>query len=438
MLTKTEARNLLYRVMSFIPEGEAIISLDDIYYTMTRFGNNSITQNLEQNRLSVNISIFKDTKRGSASTNQFDDASLKSMVERALTMLKYSMANPDYLPPVLPQKYREVDAYFESTAQFTAEERAQGVSYVINECKKRGLTAAGIFTTTAGCSAMMNTSGLYNYRKSTKAEYSATVLTEDSSGWVTKPAWDVTEINPRELGMRAVEVAERALHPREIPHGKYTAILPAYALGYMLNSFATPDAEELDENRGVYRNMQNKQIFSDNITMYRDPYHPLMLGSPYDSDGLPVKKLTLIKNGKIHEPVISRTYAHKKGVEPTGGSTGRRGSSSRVMEGGTDTMDDMVKATDKGILITRVWYLRGTDRRRMAYTGMTREGTFLVENGKIKHGIRNFRFNESLFNVLNNIDMMGKSELTGGVEVGNQVLPPVRVKDFYFSSVTKF
>jgi len=234
MLTKTEARNLLYRVMSFIPEGEAIISLDDIYYTMTRFGNNSITQNLEQNRLSVNISIFKDTKRGSASTNQFDDASLKSMVERALTMLKYSMANPDYLPPVLPQKYREVDAYFESTAQFTAEERAQGVSYVINECKKRGLTAAGIFTTTAGCSAMMNTSGLYNYRKSTKAEYSATVLTEDSSGWVTKPAWDVTEINPRELGMRAVEVAERALHPREIPHGKYTAILPAYALGSIL------------------------------------------------------------------------------------------------------------------------------------------------------------------------------------------------------------
>jgi len=438
MISKTDARNLLYKVMSFIPEGEAILSLDDTYYTMTRFGNNSITQNLEQNRLSVNISVFKDKKRGSASTNQFDDASLKGAVARALTMLKYSLANPDYLPPLPPQKYRSVNSFFKSTAEFSAEERAKGVSYVINECKKRGFTAAGIFTTTAGCSSMMNTSGLFNYRKSTKAEYSATVLTEDSSGWVTKPAWDVRELDPQELGMKAIEVAQKTLHPKEIPPGKYTAILPAYALGYMLGSFATPNAEELDENRGVYRNMQDKQIFGKNITIHRDPYHPLMLGSPYDSDGIPVKKLTLIKNGKISEPMYTRDYAHKKDTVPSGGGTGRRGLGNRIMEGGTDTMEDMIRATERGILITRVWYLRGTDRRRMAYTGMTREGTFWVENGKVKHGIRNFRFNESLFNVLNNIDMMGKPVLTGGVEVSNQVLPPVRVKDFYFSSVTKF
>jgi len=435
MISKTEARTLLYKVLSFIPEGDAILSLNDTHYTMTRFGNNSITQNLEQFTNSVNITIFKNKKRGSASTNQFDAVSLRAAVDRATKMLQFSLENPDYLPPVPPQKYQDVNSYFESTTNFSAEEKTKGVSYIINECKRRGLTAAGIFTTTAGCSAMMNTTGLFNYRKSTKAEYSATVLTEDSSGWVTKPAWDVRDIDAEALGMQAIEIAERALHPQEIPPGKYTAILPAYALGYMLNSFTSPDLESLDENRGVYRDMQRKQVFGENITICRDPYHPLMLGSPYDSDGLPVKKLTLIKNGKISEPLCPRVYAAKKGLEPTGGG-GRSGS--RVMHGGTETIESMIKATERGILITRVWYLRGTDRMRMAYTGMTREGTFLVENGAIKHGVRNFRFNESLFNVLNNIDIMGKPELTGGVEVQNQVLPPVRVKDFYFSSVTKF
>ncbi|MFC1554834.1 TldD/PmbA family protein [candidate division KSB1 bacterium] len=433
MITKDETRSLFYRVLSLIPDGDAIISLNDTYYTMTRFGNNSITQNLEQNTANVNISIYINKKRGAASTSQFDDVSLKKAVDRAMQMLKYANEDPDFLPPLPQQQYEEVNSYFDSTANFSAEERARGVSYIVNECKKRDISAAGIFTTTAGCSAMMNTAGMFNYRKSTKAEYSATVLTEDSSGWVTKPAWDINEIDPQELGLKAVETAQRALHPKEASPGKYTVILPAYALGYMLNSFNPPDTEDLDENRGVYMDKKDDQIFGSNITIFRDPYHPLMRGAPYDAQGIPMKKLCLIKNGRIGEPLVSRVYAGKKGLIPTG-----IGSDNRVMEGGNDSIDSMIKATEKGILLTRVWYLRGTDRTKMAYTGMTREGTFLVENGAIKHGIRNFRFNENLFNVLNNIDMMGKPELTGGVEVRDQVLPPVRVNDFYFSSVTKF
>ena len=432
MISTADARNLFFRILSLIPEGDAVVSLDDTFYTMTRFGNNSITQNLEQNRLSVNLSIFKDRKRGVGSTNQFDDASLRAMVDRALTMMKYSLENPDYMPPLPPQTYQEVNSYFESTAAFSAEERARGVSHVINASRKKGFTAAGIFSTSAGCFAVMNTSGMFNYRKTSKAEYSATVLTEDSAGWVTKPAWDVKSIDAEGLGLKAVEVAELSLHPQELPPGRYTAILPAYALGYMLGSFVMPNAEDIDEDRGVYRDMKDRQIFGDNVTIHRDPYHPLMLGSPFDPEGVPVRKLTLIKNGRISEPFYDREYARKKNVAPSGSS------GARVMEGGNDTLEDMIKATERGVLITRVWYLRGTDRSKLAYTGMTREGTFLVENGKIKHGIRNFRFNESLFAVLKNIDMMGRPELTGGVEVETQVLPPVRVKDFYFSSVTKF
>jgi predicted Zn-dependent protease len=258
---------------------------------------------------------------------------------------------------------------------------------------------------------------------------------ETSSGWVERSSHKRADINMEELAQIAVDKALKSQNPKEIPPGKYTAILEPHAVselvGFMLGGF---NALAVDEGRSFLSDKMGKKVVGDYITMFSDPYHPLQQGRPFDGDGVPTKKVELIKNGIAENLVYDRLTAKKHNVEPTGHGGGGRNAygaypSYPVILGGKATLDEMIASTEKGILVTRFWYTNFVDPMQVIVTGMTRDGTFWIENGKIAYGIKNFRINQNVLEMLSNVEMMSESVLADGI-----VIPAMKVKDFNFSS----
>ncbi|MSO20717.1 MAG: TldD/PmbA family protein [Acidobacteria bacterium] len=444
LLTLQRCQELFAELLKHSQADETELLIGGGTHSLTRFANNTIHQNVAEEgyALSVRTSFGQRTAR--ATTNRFDAESLKRVVAEATSLARQQQPDAELLPMPGPQQYEPVNRYFEETANATADQRAHGAVAAIHIAESSGQVAAGTLSTGEGMHALLNSRGLAAYYRGSHAEFSFTATAPTSTGWAKKTVPEFREINAEALAAEACRIAARSAEPREIPPERYVTILSPAAvldlLGFLFYDFS---GQALRDQRSFLTGRVGEKLFGENISITDDVYHPLQSGAPFDGEGLPRQRLRLVERGVIKELAYSRQSAKVAGVTPTGHgfplpNEAGEFPSNIVIAGGTSSIDKMVASTERGILVTRLWYIREVDPYKKILTGMTRDGTFLVENGKVQYGIRNFRFNESLVDMLNAVEMMAKPERSSGEESFPMVVPAMKVSSFHFTEATKF
>jgi len=437
-------RGIAERVFKFSDADETEVEIGMISDALTRFANNTIHQNVAEQSLAVSVRTVLDGRTARATTNKTDDDSLRRVVETAKSLARSQPRNPNLLPMPGPQKYAKAARYFENTAYATPAERARAVVRVAQMAEKNRQTAAGIFSTGVTQSAIANTRGLFASHRQTRAEFSITILEPDSSGWAKANSPDLAQIDPAAMARSASEKSAASRKPSEVAPGRWTVILEPSAVldlvGFLFYDFA---GTAMADQRSCFNKRMGKQVLGENITIHDDAYHPLQSGAPFDGEGIPRQKILLVDKGVPTNLVYSRATAKKMKAKPTGHGFSLpndmgEAPMNMVFSGGKSLVDEMVRSTDRGILVTRLWYIRDVDPYEKVLTGMTRDGTFLVQDGRVAGGLRNFRFNQGILEMLSNVEMMGPAVRAAGEESFEMVVPPMKVNNFHFSEVTKF
>jgi predicted Zn-dependent protease len=432
------------RVLKFSEADETEVDVDSTVDALTRFANNTIHQNVAEQTLSISVRAVVNGRTARATTNKTDDDSLRRAAASAVSIARNLPKSPDLLAMLGKQKYKKVSRWNAATAAVTAQDRARAVTRVCKLAEKAKQTAAGIYSTGYVRSVLTNSRGLFAPYDETNAEFSVTMLEETSSGWAKSNSFDDREIDPEALAATASQKAADSRNPRAIDAGHYTAILSPSAVldlvGFLFYDFA---GTSVLDKRSCLVGRMGKKLFGENITIWDDVYHPLQLGEPFDAEGVPRQKVLLVDRGVPKNLVYARSTAKKMKTKPTGHGFALpneygEAPMNLVFEDGKQSVDDMVRSTERGVLVTRLWYIREVDPYEKILTGMTRDGTFLIENGKIAGGLRNFRFNQSILTMLANVEAMGPAVRAAGEESFEMVVPAMKVRDFHFSEVTKF
>lgn len=434
-----ECRQLVKRVLDLAKADEVEVSLGGGESAGSRFANNQMTQNLSRSNLTLTVSVVIENREGSASTNFFDEASIRRTVESAQDVARLSRASRERVPLVKgPQQYGAVTAWFQESAQYGPLDRARHIKTCIDICRDRKLIGSGYLSKSESFGVYANSAGIFFYRVSTSLDFSMTVRTPDrtGSGWASAEGMrKLSDLRVEAVAQRACEKAERSRSPVEIPPGKYTVILePAAAstfLGILMGAFEARAADEgrswMSEGRGETK--LNKKVLGEQINIRSDPFDARLLGSPMMQGGLPALQLTWVEKGVIENLAYSRYWAAQKGKEPTGFPN------DLLMEGAEASVEDIIAATERGVLITHMWYVRTVDPRTLLYTGLTRDGLFLVENGKLTKSLVNFRWNESPAHVFNSVTMLGRQQRLAEMG-GASLVPALRVDNFNFHSIS--
>ncbi len=440
----SDLEHIAERILKLSEADETEVEIDSTVDALTRFANNTIHQNVSEHTLGISVRAVIDGRTARATTNKTDEESLRRLVSAALSLARNQPENPDLLPMLGPQKYQKVSHYFASTVSATPQDRARAVTRVCKMAEEGKQTAAGIFTTGFVRNVLANSRGLFARHDHTRAEFSVTILEENSSGWAKSNSPDILNIDPDALFESASEKAAGSRKPRELEPGHYTAILePAAVLDFVGFIFYDFAGTALLDKRSCFNDRMGKKIFGENVTLWDDVYHPLQVGAPWDGEGFPRQKVLLVDRGVPKNLVYSRATAKKMKAKPTGhGFTlpNEYGEApmNLVFSGGDKSVDDMIRSTERGILVTRFWYIREVEPYEKVLTGMTRDGTFLVEDGRVTGGIRNFRFNQGIIEALAKVEMLGPAVRATGEESFEMVVPPMKIRDFHFSEVTKF
>jgi PmbA protein len=444
LLSDAELRRIAEKIFNFSDADETEVEIGVVSDALTRFANNTIHQNVAEQVLNVSVRTVFDGCTARATTNKTDDESLRRAVTASATLARSRPRSPDLLPMPGPQKYEKVGRYFENTAHATPADRARAVARVAQMAEKAKQTAAGIFSTGVTQSAIANTKGLFASHRQTRAECSITILESDSSGWAKANSPDLAAIDPLALAKSASEKSAASRNPTEAAPGRWTVILEPSAVldlaGFLYYDFA---GTAVSDQRSCFNKRMGKKILGNNITIHDDVFHPLQSGAPWDGEGIPRQKILLLDKGVPKNLVYARSTAKKMKAKPTGHGLSLPNDMGEapmnlVFSGGDSSVDEMIRSTDRGILVTRVWYIRDVDPYEKVLTGMTRDGTFLVQDGRIAGGIRNFRFNQSMIEMLSNVEMLGVPVRAAGEESFEMVVPPMKVRNFNFSEVTKF
>jgi PmbA protein len=423
---------------------ETEVHVDEVEDNLTRFANNGIHQNVAEQGLTVSIRTVLDGRTARATTNRVDQDSLRSAIQAALSLAHSQPKDPNLLPMPGKQKYRRVNRFVRQTAALTAEDRARAVRSACDLAVKNGQVAAGIFSSGQSQSAIGNSRGLFAEYRETHAEFSITMQEAPAASWAKANSADIRAFDPQKLAERASEKAHLAANARELSPGRYTVILePAAVLdlvGFLFYDFA---ATALEDKRSCLNDRVGKQLFGRNISITDVVYHPLQQGAPFDGEGMPRQRVLLVDQGIPRNLVYSRATAKKAGKKPTGHGFALpneygEAPMNLVFGGGDSSLQKMIASTDRGLLVTRLWYIREVDPYEKVMTGMTRDGLFLVENGRVTGAARNFRFNQSLIEMLNNVDLLGPAVRATGEEAFEMVVPAMKVRNFHFSEVTKF
>jgi predicted Zn-dependent protease len=425
-----------------VTEIEAIVAGSD--EALTRFANNAIHQNVAERTVQLSVRPVMDGRTARASTNRLDPDAIREVVAEAIAIAKLTEPDPD-LPPLAERaEYQGVERWFEATARATPEERARAVAEAIGAVEAAGHTAAGIYSTGESVFSLLNSRGVLARYRETMARFSITAMAADSSGWAKASACDRASLNPLELALTAARKATQSSAPRALPPGRYTVILePAAVLDLTGQMFPDFSATAIRDGRSFLNDRIGKKIFGENITIHDDAAHPLQSGAPFDGEGVPRSRLTLVERGVVREIAYSRQAAALAGAVPTGHgfplpNEFGEAPANIVVSGGKTSLDQMVTSTDQGILVTRLWYIREVDPYEKIFTGMTRDGTFLIEGGRVTAGVRNFRFNQGLIEMLSNVEALSVPVRASGEETYDMVAPAMKVREFHFTETTRF
>ncbi|WP_028667779.1 TldD/PmbA family protein [Runella zeae] len=433
ILTKEEAKKIIDKVLAFSKADEMSVSLTGSRTGNIRYARNSVSTSGESYDLALAVTAVFGKRSGTSTINEFDDKSLEKTVRRAEEIAKLAPENPEYMPMLGPQTYLESNTFAQSTANIDPDYRAKVAFDSIDPCKKKNLTAAGYLEDTTEFVAMGNSKGLFAYNKSTSVDFSVTVRSADGtgSGYVARDFNDSAKLNAKVSTEIAMQKAMASVSAKALEPGKYTVILePTAALDLIQNMMRSIDARSADEGRSFMSKKGGgtrlgEKLLDERVNIYSDPTNPDAPNAGFSMDGRPQGKTTWIENGVFKNLAYTRYWAQKQGVKavpPPGGF---------IMQGGRQSLEELIKSTEKGILVTRFWYIRAVDPQTLLYTGLTRDGTFYIENGKIKYPVKNFRFNESPVIMLNNLEAMGVP-----TRVRGNMIPPLKIRDFTFTSLS--
>lgn len=468
MLTSDQASDIFDRIRKLSSADELEVLFSGGTFALTRFANNTIHQNVAEENHVVSVRSAFGGRTARASTNKFDDESLRQVVKSSESLAKVQHPDPDLLPvpdareaggASEPPTYSAMSVpsrHFEATAAISPELRADGVKKIVAVADRHNLTTAGVFSSAESFEGVFNSRGLSKWHTQTLAEVSITMLAQDSSGWQKANSPDVAHLDPSRLAESAAQKAVDSARPREIPAGRYTVILePAAVLDIVGFMFSDYSGMAMLDQRSFLTGRIGTQLFGKNITIFDDVAHPLQAGSPFDGEGVSRKRIPLVENGIVKRVVFARATAARMKrseqrdslgpIEATGHGfpvPNEIGEMPMNIVFATpdkpESIEQMIASTVRGVLVTRLWYIREVEPFEKMLTGMTRDGTFLVENGRVQAGVRNFRFNESLIHMLSNVEAASRPVRASGEESFDMVVPAMKVRDFNFTEVTKF
>ena len=425
-----------------VPETE--VHVEEVIDALTRFANTTIHQNVAEHGVTVAIRTVFEGRTARITTNRMDVDALRGAVENCLSLAASQPKDEHLLPLPGKQRYRKVNRFISSTAVLSAEDRARAVKRTCDLADKNGQVAAGIFESGQTQTVQANSRGLFASHRQTQAEFSVTLQQGSAASWAKANAADVRLIDPLSLASIASEKVARAQDPIELAPGKYTVILePAAVLDLIGFLFYDFSATAVADKRSCFSSRLGKQLLGKNITIADDVYHPEQLGPVFDGEGLSRQRVTLVDEGVIRHLVYSRGSAKRAKTKPTGHGFALpneygEAPMNLVVAGGKSSIPEMIASTERGLLVTRLWYIREVDPYEKVMTGMTRDGLFLVEKGKVGKAVRNFRFNQSILEMLRNVELLGPSHRATAEESFEMVVPPMKVAHFNMSEVTKF
>lgn len=440
--TREQAQALAEKVFRVSTAEEARINIQSGAEGNTRFAVNQVSTAGDIRNASLVVTSAFGKRTASATTNRFDDESIRQVVETSERLARLVPEDPEYLGELGMQEYQDVNPYFESTALLNPEVRAAAVGEVTRRARERNLVSTGFLSYQAGSQAVATKRGLFAYATGSLANFTTTVRTPDGtgSGWAGGGAHDWRRINPAELAERAIRKAELSRNPKAVEPGEWTVILEPTAVANMLTLMVfAMGARQADEGRSFFAkqgggNRVGEKFLDSRVTIHSDPADQSIYTAPFNGEGLPNRRTVWVENGVLKNLIYDRFWAQKNNLNPSGFPSGF------AMSGGTASVDDMIASTERGLLVTRFWYIRPVDPRTILYTGLTRDGTFLVENGRITGAVKNLRWNESPVFALNNIEMMGTPMRVSASESGDVgfavVVPPLKVRDFTFTSLS--
>lgn len=441
MLTEREAKKICDTLLKLTKADDAVVSVRESIEGNQRFAANAFTTNGSSRERVFSITVWIDKRQGSASGTEFDEVSLRRAVEQAENLAKLSPVDVEYVPTLGPQKYKPVKGFVSNTAEISPAWRAKQIGSILDQCDAAKVVGAGLFRSGAFTSASATRHGNFEFERSSVASLAMTARTPDStsSGYGLHSHFDSEKLDIAGVARRAVEKARTGRDAQRLAPGVYPVILEPQAVGDILGFFRGAfTARSADEGRSPMsapggKTLLGQQVFDAKVNFYSDPWHPELPGSQSAQDGLPAEKLHLVRNGVVENLVYTRFWAQKTGKQPTPGPV------NFILESAekSHSLAAMIANTERALLLTRLWYIRMVSPRTQLLTGLTRDGVWLVENGKIKHAVRNYRFNQSVMAMLapGNVEMIGQAERVGGEGGrGASLFPALKLKAFTFSS----
>jgi predicted Zn-dependent protease len=444
LLTEKETKRLCQKLLGYVKADDAVVNVASDAQSHIRFAANGFTTSGTRENVSAQVTVWIDQKRGSTSTNEITDAALEAAVAQAEQLARLSPVDAEYLPTLGRQTYQPTHGFADATADISPHHRAETIHDAITACEKANVIGAGFYRDSVNAGGSATKNGNFSYERSSALSFAMTARTPDggSSGYFLRSHFDARKFDPKRISREAIRKALDSKNPRALDPGTYPVILEPQAVADLLGNFLVGafDARRADEGRGAFsapggKSRLGEKMFDERVNVFSDPWHPAVPGSQDAQDGLPAKKLFLIRNGVVENLVYSRFWAKKKDKEPTHGPV------NTLLETSAHPadMDEMIRTMDRGLLVGRFWYIRMVDPRTVLLTGLTRDGVWLIENGKVVHPVRNFRFNQSIIQMLaaGNVDLIGQSERVGGSEGqgrGAGFFPALKLRAFNFTS----
>ena len=433
-LNEIEAREFLTRALKLSRADSCTINVGGNGGGNIRYARNTVSTAGATADMNLAVTASFGKRSGTATANQFDDATVERTVRAAEALAQLAPEDPEWMPPLGPQQYTPVPAaYVEDTASITPDYRAGVAEASIVPARGKGCVAAGFLQDGRNWRATANSAGLFAYHRATGLNFSVTMRTEDGtgSGYVERDVNDMHRFDAAEASQIAIEKAIASREAKAIEPGKYTVIMePTAAVDLLQPLVFSLNARQADEGRSPLSRQGGgtrlgEKLLDDSVTIWSDPTHPDIPDAAWSFDGRPQQRTTWVEKGVIQNLFYSRYWAEKQGKPATPAPP------NFIMEGGSASIEDLIRDTPRGVLITRFWYIRFVDPQTLLLTGLTRDGTFYIEDGKIKHAIKNFRFNESPIIMLNNVDALGKP-----MRMQGNLVPPIRARDFTFTSLS--
>jgi len=439
-LSREEAQRVGQQGLRSATADETRVIINSGARANTRFAENQISTSGDNYNATVTVRSVFGRRVASASTNRLDDESLAEVVRRSEALARLAPEDPENMPELRSQEYQALPQPPETSPPSPAQ-RAEAVRAVTEQSRAANLVSTGFIVSNMGASSIANSKGLFAYNRNALSALTTTVRTPDGtgSGWAGATHNDWAQMNAAELGQIAIEKAVRSRDPVAIEPGRYTVVLEATAVANLVQLIQQAiAARNADEGRSFFSkagggNKIGEKVVDSRVTIVSDPNDPELRVGAFTFEGMPTRRVVWIENGIVRNLNYDRYWAQRQNVEPTAAPGGFR------MSGGDASIADMVASTQRGILVTRFWYIRPVDPRTILYTGLTRDGTFLIENGRVTRSIKNMRWNESPIFLLNNVEMLGRPVRVNSDESGdgsNVIVPPVKARDFNFTSLS--